>query len=124
MCFSFGNDQVYERTLKLESFKIVSDDMAIDVGSPAGTTYQLTESSTVTMIDPYENYIAVLKECFDFEKLKTFIAEKPEFSILFDGMHGAGGPFAQRVLVNELGVPEVSGQLPFQYRKPSRAPLL
>jgi phosphoglucomutase len=29
-------------------------------------------------------------------------------SIAYDGMHGAGGPFAKRVLVEELGLPEVS----------------
>ena len=27
--------------------------------------------------------------------------------MLFDGMHGAGGIFAKRVLVDELGLPEV-----------------
>ena len=27
--------------------------------------------------------------------------------MVFDGMHGAGGKFAQRVLVEELGLPEV-----------------
>ena len=27
--------------------------------------------------------------------------------MLFDGMHGAGGIFAKRVLVEELGLPEV-----------------
>lgn len=64
-------------------------------------------ASTVIIIDPFEEYVAVLKECFDFDALKQFMKERHEFSMLFDGMHGAGGPFAQRVLVEELGMPKV-----------------
>lgn len=90
----------------IQSFKTLSDSVSIDINAPAGTTYTLG-SSTVTMIDPYTEYIAILKECFDFDALRAFLSSKPKFSMLFDGMHGAGGPFAQRVLVDELGLPEV-----------------
>ena len=60
----------------------------------------------VTIIDPFEDYVSTLKSCFDFDALKNF-AKRPGFSILFDGMHGAGGPFAKKVLIEELGLPEV-----------------
>ena len=66
----------------------------------------MTSTSTVTIIDPFEEYVAGLKSCFDFEAMKAF-AQRPGFSILFDGMHGAGGPFARRVLIEELGFSEV-----------------
>ena len=71
-----------------------------------GTTYALTPSSTVTIIDQFEEYVDVLKTCFDFDALREF-AKRPGFSLVFDGMHGAGGPFARRVLVEALGMPEV-----------------
>jgi phosphoglucomutase len=61
----------------------------------------------VTIIDPYEDYVECLKECFDFEALRKFV-KRDDFSILFDGMHGAGGPFAKRILMEELGLSEVS----------------
>ena len=80
--------------------------MIIDINAPVGTTYVLG-SSTVTMIDPYTEYVSILKECFDFDALRTFLSSQPKFSMLFDGMHGAGGPFAKRVLVEELGLPKV-----------------
>merc|ERR1719215_461280 len=48
-----------------------------------------------------------LKSCFDFDKLRNF-AKRSDFSLLFDGMHGAGGPFAKKVLVDELELPESS----------------
>ena len=78
----------------------------IDLNAPVGTTFSLTPTSTVTIIDPFEEYVSVLKTCFDFDSLRKF-GSRPGFSILFDGMHGAGGPFARRVLVEELGFPEV-----------------
>jgi phosphoglucomutase len=79
----------------------------IDLYSPVGSTFPLTESSKVTIIDPYEDYVECLKECFDFEALRKFV-KRHDFSILFDGMHGAGGPFAKRILMEELGLSEVS----------------
>lgn len=60
----------------------------------------------MTIIDPYTNYLDTLKECFDFNQLKQF-GQRDKFTMLFDGMHGAGGIFAKRVLVEELGLPEV-----------------
>jgi phosphoglucomutase len=79
----------------------------MDLNAPVGTTFALTSTSTVTIIDPFQEYVTVLKSCFDFDALRKF-AQRPDFSLLFDGMHGAGGPFARRVLVEELGLPEVS----------------
>ncbi|GKY94585.1 hypothetical protein MPSEU_000424100 [Mayamaea pseudoterrestris] len=99
-------DDVYERSLRIRSFKTIqgTQEIAVDLNATIGTMYTLTPSSTVFIIDPFEEYVAVLKSCFDFEKLREFV-KRPGFSILFDGMHGAGGPFARRVLVDDLGLP-------------------
>lgn len=93
--------------MKLSSYKTIENNEDIDLNADVGTTYALTESSTVTIIDPFDEYLSTLKSCFDFDALKNF-AQRPDFSILFDGMHGAGGPFARKVLIEELGLPEVS----------------
>ena len=91
--------------MKIESFKTLEEGVPIDINAKVGTTFALTPTSTVEIIDPFQDYINVLKSCFDFEALAAF-AKRPGFSLIFDGMHGAGGPFAQRVLVEELGLPE------------------
>jgi phosphoglucomutase len=101
-----GSLQLYERSLTLKKFWSVEGCEAIDLGAEVGSTFSLTPTSSVVIIDPFEEYISGLKRCFDFEAIKAF-AKRPGFSILFDGMHGAGGPFARRVLVEELGFPEV-----------------
>mmetsp|Transcript_3075 Transcript_3075/g.4217 ORF Transcript_3075/g.4217 Transcript_3075/m.4217 type:complete len:524 (-) Transcript_3075:107-1678(-) len=100
-------DALYEKTLTISSFKSIKGSSDIDLSADAGTTYSLTPTTTVTIIDPFDCYLDALRSCFDFDALRTF-CQRDDFSILFDGMHGAGGPFARRVLIEELGLPESS----------------
>jgi phosphoglucomutase len=100
-------DALYEQSLAITSFMTVEGSGPFDVDAEVGTLFPLTATSSVTIIDPFEEYLEVLKGCFDFDAMKAF-AKRPGFSILFDGMHGAGGPFARRILVEELGFPESS----------------
>lgn len=58
----------------------------------------------VEVVDPVEDYLATLKEVFDFPLLKSFLARK-DFSLVFDAMHAVTGPYAKRILVQELGAP-------------------
>lgn len=51
--------------------------------------------------------MALLKTVFDFPSLKALLA-RPDFSFVFDGMHGVAGAYASRVFVDELGAPEES----------------
>jgi hypothetical protein len=106
-CTKTPSLKLYEKSLEIQSFKTIGGSGDVDLNAPAGSTYQLTETSTVTIIDPFKEYVEVLKTCFDFDALRKF-AKRPGFSLLFDAMHGAGGPFARRVFLEELGMPEVS----------------
>jgi len=100
-------EALYEKSLELKSFKTVENSSDIDLNAEAGSAFTITETTTVTIIDPFDSYLEALKSCFDFDALKNF-GQREEFSILVDGMHGAGGPFARRVLIEELGLPESS----------------
>jgi phosphoglucomutase len=100
-------EALYDETLKISSYKTISNSPDIDLTAPVGTKYQLTPTSSVTIIDPYRIYLDALKSCFDFAQLRKFGAREG-FALVFDGMHGAGGPFARKVLVEELGLPESS----------------
>lgn len=100
-------EALYKKSLELTTFKTVEHSDEIDLDSDVGTTFTVTETSVVTIIDPFESYLEALKSCFDFEGLKQF-CQRDGVSVLFDGMHGAGGPFARRVLIDELGLPESS----------------
>jgi phosphoglucomutase len=98
--------QAYEESLTLSAFKTVQNAPEVDLSASPGTEVALSGSCKVKIIDQFDCYMETLKTCFDFEKLKEF-CQREDFTILFDGMHGAGGPFARRVLVDELGLPEV-----------------
>lgn len=50
------------------------------------------------------DYLAQLKEVFDFPALKRFVA-RPEFGLRFDALHAVTGPYARRIFVEELGAP-------------------
>lgn len=100
-------ESLYQRSLAISSFKTIDAREDIDLNANVGTQYQLTSSTTVTIIDPFDTYVATLKECFDFDAMKKFVHRKG-FSILYDAMHGAAGPFARRILIDELGLPESS----------------
>jgi len=47
----------------------------------------------VTVASSTDLYYDLLKTLFDFEDLKAFVS-RPDFSLVFDGMHGVSGPYA------------------------------
>jgi phosphoglucomutase len=56
----------------------------------------------VEVIDPIADYLATLKEVFDFDSLKAFVS-RPDFSMVFDAMNAVTGPYAKAIFVDELG---------------------
>jgi len=59
----------------------------------------------VEVIDPVEDYLALLQEVFDFDLLRNFIA-RPDFSIVFDALHAVTGAYAGPILCEKLGAPQ------------------
>lgn len=64
----------------------------------------------VEVIDPIENYLELMRKVFDFELIKQLFKLKDgkskPFKMLVDSMNGVVGPYARRILVEELGAPE------------------
>jgi len=60
---------------------------------------------TVHVLDSTEVYIELMKQLFDFEALKAFLS-RPDFQLIFDGMHGAAGPYAKRIFGEVFGLKE------------------
>lgn len=77
----------------------ISDLPEIDISKPA--TFEFA-GFKVTVIDGVQDYVNLMKELFDFDQLKAFLANG-EFKLRADCMHGVAGPFATRILVDELG---------------------
>jgi phosphoglucomutase len=57
----------------------------------------------VAIIDPLEDYSAVMEELFDFEALAAHF--RGGFRMAFDAMNAVTGPYARRILEERLGAP-------------------
>jgi phosphoglucomutase len=99
---------IYENTTTISEYSICAEFPDIDL-SLAGITK--VESScgnavvTVEVFDCVENHVDLLKSVFDFDAIKGLL-DRPDFSMVYDCMHGVQGPYARAVFVDELGQPE------------------
>lgn len=67
---------------------------------------------SIGSFDPVTLYAELSDRIFDFNRMKSLIAEregdrKRPFHLVLDGMGGAAGPFVQEVFVNRLGLKNI-----------------
>ncbi|KAG0364550.1 hypothetical protein BC939DRAFT_438375 [Gamsiella multidivaricata] len=97
-------EKIYEITQKLTTYKEIALP-PVDL-STIGT--QQVGNLEVEIVDSVTDYLALLKEIFDFDLIKDFLRSNSEFTVLFDGMHGVTGPYGQAIFIKELGLPQNS----------------
>lgn len=61
------------------------------------------EGLTVEIIDPVEDYAALMETLFDFDAIRALAGRG--FQLRYDALHGVTGPYAQAILVERLGFP-------------------
>lgn len=93
-------EAIYKRTQTIRRYRIF-DVGPIDLDS-LGT--RKIGSMTVQVIDPVEDYAALLTDLFDFDAIRALL-RRPDFRFRFDAMHAVTGPYAKRLLVEMLGAP-------------------
>jgi phosphoglucomutase len=49
---------------------------------------QTVGDMTIEIIDGVNDYVTLMKEIFDFDSIKSFLANNKDFKLLFDGMNG------------------------------------
>jgi len=92
-------DKMVEWTAKVTEIKICSKVPDFDLSKPA--TFKVGDRK-VEVFDCVEDHLAVLKKCFDFESIKKLVAN-PDFSLVYDSMSGVQGPYARKIIEQELG---------------------
>ncbi len=60
----------------------------------------------LSVIDPVEDYAALMEELFDFGAIRNLISLG--FRIAFDAMSAVTGPYAKEIFENRLGAPSGS----------------
>jgi phosphoglucomutase len=101
-------DAIYENTTTIKSYSICKDFPTIDISTQGCSVVKAEDGSaevTVEVISSSDVHINLLKSIFDFHSIKALL-DRPDFSIVYDTMHGVNGPYAKKVLVDELGQPE------------------
>jgi len=101
-------DAIFEETKKIQSYSTLEGFTFSEAGTigeyvlPAikGTTAGHT---VVSVVDPTETYVELMKQLFDFGQIKALLDRK-DFSMCFDGMHGIAGPYAKKIFGEMLGV--------------------
>jgi phosphoglucomutase len=101
-------EAIYEKTKTIKSYKICSDFPSVDISKIGTTVVSADDGSSVVhveVISTTESHVALLKSIFDFDAIKTLL-DRPDFTMIYDCMHGVNGPYAREVFVNQLGQAE------------------
>ncbi len=93
-------ERIYKHSLSIENYTTLVD-FEFEIGKE--TEYKVM-GTTVTVIDPFTDYEAVLREIFDFNRLSNLF--KSGFTMVFDAMHGVTGIYGSHFLEDVLGAPE------------------
>eukprot|EP00878_Enallax_costatus_P002896 GHUV01003090.1.p1 GENE.GHUV01003090.1~~GHUV01003090.1.p1 ORF type:complete len:440 (+),score=170.70 GHUV01003090.1:566-1885(+) len=91
-------DKIYGETQEISTLKM-ADIPDVDLNKLGVTKFGDFE---IEIVDPIADYLATMKEVFDFDMLKKFVT-RPDFSMVFDSMHAVTGPYAKAIFVDQLG---------------------
>lgn len=93
-------EAIYQRTQTIKHYRIFDAD-PVDLDTLGN---RKIGNMTVTVIDPVDDYAALLAGLFDFDAIRALLARR-DFRFRFDAMHAVTGPYAKRLLVERLGAP-------------------
>ncbi len=102
-------EAIYARTKTIARYKTLeTPDVDLDPPAPA-TGGEARSVATklgdmvIEIIDPVADYLALMRTLFDFDLIREAIADG--LTLRYDAMHAVTGPYAEAILVGELGCP-------------------
>ncbi len=90
---------IHERTLAIDRY-LTMETAEVDLDLPGETQIG---SMVVKIIDPVDDYAALMASLFDFDAIRELLAGG--FRLRFDAMHAVTGPYARKLLEETLGAP-------------------
>jgi len=96
-------EAIYRKSLEIEQYLIL-ESANIDL---ARVGRQQLEGMQIEVIDPVADYAELMQQLFDFDRIRRLLTGE-NFSMQFDGMNAVTGPYAQRILEQQLGAPQGS----------------
>lgn len=102
-------NKIFEHTKEIKSYKTTKFHHDVDLSHVGihdmGVINGKEETFKVTVVDPTHVYFELMNTLFNFEELKAFV-KRPDFKMVFDGMHGVSGPYALKIFGEVLGIPK------------------
>ncbi len=92
-------DRIHDVTKTLARYR-VWDEADVDLDRRGE---QLLGEMRIEVVDCVEDYAALMQQLFDFDRIRDWL--KRGHRLRFDAMHAVTGPYAQRILVEQLGAP-------------------
>eukprot|EP00270_Netrium_digitus_P009834 TRINITY_DN3014_c0_g1_i2.p1 TRINITY_DN3014_c0_g1~~TRINITY_DN3014_c0_g1_i2.p1 ORF type:complete len:586 (+),score=191.25 TRINITY_DN3014_c0_g1_i2:99-1856(+) len=97
-------DKIYKNTTTISILKTVEGIPEVDVSRLGSYSFDGPDGPfEVVVFDSAEDYLKLMKSIFDFDSIRKLV-QRPDFKILFDGLHGVAGAYAGKIFVEELGV--------------------
>jgi len=94
---------IFEQTKLITDYKICDVDFSsIDFSKESRHTFG---DFTLNIFDGCASYTRLMKQLFDFDALRKFVARE-DFTFVVDSLHGVGGVYCRKIFVEELGVSE------------------
>jgi len=94
-------DLVFKITKEIKEYKLCPAVPDVDLTVPG--TYNF-DGFGVSVFPCVEDHVGLLKQVFDFGKIKALFDRK-DFSFVYDSMNGVQGPYAKAIFVDEFGAP-------------------
>ena len=95
-------DAIFAASLNMRQYRTVTN-LNANLDNLGEQTFQVDgHQFVVEVIDPVDDYLALMRHLFDFDALRYLI--RSGFQLLVDAMHGVTGPYVRRILCDELGL--------------------
>lgn len=94
-------DAIYNNTTKITSYPCCTGFPEIELSAGTHEVSNGERSVTVEVISSTDVHVHLLKTVFDFTKIKALL-DRPDFTMVYDSMHGVNGPYSRAVFVDEL----------------------
>jgi len=100
-------DKIYELSQSISEY-FICPDLVPEIHNISSQNYDVEGNQfSLEIIDSVEDYMEFMKEIFDFPAIRSFITGadgKPPLKVIMNALHGAVGPYVDRILVKELGM--------------------
>lgn len=96
---------IFELSKNLSDYKICNN-LQCNIDMIGNYSYNIEgQEFSISVIDPLEDYVNLMKTIFDFHGIQSFIAngfDGSPLKLLIDSMNGVTGPYVERIFVQEL----------------------